>query len=305
MADARHGLSEEARAFLATPASPTDYPEPGDIDGWLGHIRRTNTIVAGFLKVENSAAESTVRDIGGVSTAVISPPGTDPDRGPVVLHFHAGGLIYFGGELAGATSAADALTYRATTWAPDYRMPPTHPYPAALDDAIAVYTALLLERGPSEIVVAGGSAGGNIAAALLVRAHDEGLPMPAAAILMTPEVDLTESGDTFSTHRDLDNTLSSLAVVNRLYASGADLTDPYLSPLFADVSNYPPTYLQSGTRDLFLSNTVRMHRRLREAGVEAELHVFEGRPHAGFFGAPEHTEPESEIRRFLDRHLGS
>jgi acetyl esterase/lipase len=88
-----------------------------------------------------------------------------------------------------------------------------------------------------------------------------------------------------------------------LYAQGHDLRDPYLSPLFGDLSGFPPTFLQTGTRDLFLSNTVRMHRALRDAGVDAELHVWEAMPHGGFFGAPEDDEIGVEVRRFLDKHL--
>ena len=87
-----------------------------------------------------------------------------------------------------------------------------------------------------------------------------------------------------------------------LYANGHDLADPHLSPLFADLTGFPPTFLQAGTRDLFLSNTVRMHRKLRAAGVEAELHVFEGMPHGGLGGAPEDIELAMEVQRFLERH---
>ena len=126
--------------------------------------------------------------------------------------------------------------------------------------------------------------------------------MPSALVLLTPESDLTESGDSFATVAAYDNTLGSLEQINLLYANGRDLADPYLSPLFGDLSGFPPTMLTAGTRDLFLSNTVQMHRRLREAGVDAELHVFEARPHGGFVGAPEDEEVNAELRRFLDRH---
>jgi len=127
--------------------------------------------------------------------------------------------------------------------------------------------------------------------------------MPAALVLATPEVDLTESGDSFQTNREADNVLASLREVNLLYANGHDLADPYLSPLFGDVSGFPATFLQAGTRDLFLSNTVRMHRKLRATGVEAELHVFEAMPHGGFGGtSPEDREVSTEIRGFLERH---
>lgn len=160
----------------------------------------------------------------------------------------------------------NATAKQKRVWSVDYRMPPDHPYPAALDDALAVYRALLEERSPSEIIVSGMSAGGNIAPALLLRVREEGLPMPAGLILMTPEVDLTESGDSFQTNLGVDPMLRSIMHMSLLYADGADLHDPHLSPLFGDLTGFPPTILSTGTRDLFLSNTVRFHRALRSAG---------------------------------------
>jgi acetyl esterase/lipase len=181
-------------------------------------------------------------------------------------------------------------------------MPPGDPYPASLDDCLTVYRALLEQYEPHDIVVSGASAGGNLAAALILRARDEGLALPAAVFLLTPEVDLTESGDTFQTNLGIDNVLTqSLTPLSTMYANGHDITHPYLSPLFGDFTEgFPPTFLQSGTRDLFLSNTVRMHRRLRDAGIAAELHVFEAMPHGGFSGAPEDHELDAEVRRYLD-----
>jgi monoterpene epsilon-lactone hydrolase len=153
-------------------------------------------------------------------------------------------------------------------------------------------------------VVDGGSAGGNLAAALMLRARAVGLPMPRALMLFTPEVDLTESGDTFDTNEGVDYVLlNRLTDSIALYANGHDLRDPFLSPLFGDLSGFPPTFLQAGTRDLFLSNTVRMHRALRAADVDAELHVWEAMPHGGFFGAPEDAEIGVEVRKFLAKHL--
>jgi acetyl esterase/lipase len=180
-------------------------------------------------------------------------------------------------------------------------MPPDHPYPAALDDCIAAYRALLDQFDAAHIVVGGASAGGNLAAALGLRARDEGLPAPAGLVLLTPEVDLTESGDSFETNRHLDVVLpQGLPGANRLYAGGHDLADPYLSPLFGDFTRgYPPTFLQAGTRDLFLSNTVRMHRALLKAGIPVELHIFEGMPHGGFGGSPEDEELDLAVQNFV------
>jgi acetyl esterase/lipase len=211
---------------------------------------------------------------------------------------HGGGLIMCGGELCKLMGIGAANRYQKRVWSVDYRMPPEHPYPAGLDDCIAAYRALLEVRSPGDIIVSGGSAGGNLAAALVLRARDEGLPMPAGLILGTPEIDLTESGDSFHTNLGVDPSLRSLMPVNLLYADGHDLSHPYLSPLFGDLKGFPPTILTTGTRDLYLSNTVRMHRALRAAGVQAELHVTEAGPHTGFPGGPEGAEIEAEIRRF-------
>jgi len=160
------------------------------------------------------------------------------------------------------------------------------------------YRALLRDYHPHEIIIGGGSAGGNLAAATILRARDEGLPLPAAAILMSPELDLTESGDSHQTNAGLDS-MGSLIQANLLYAGGHDLTAPYISPLFGDMTKgFPPTFLSTGTRDLFLSNTVRMHRKLRNAGIHAELHIKEAAPHAGLGGGREDQEIEIEARGF-------
>jgi acetyl esterase/lipase len=144
---------------------------------------------------------------------------------------------------------------------------------------------------------------------MLLKARDIGLTMPAACILQTPEADLTESGDTFETNIGIDNFLRRMTNSIALYSDGHDLEDPYLSPLFGDYRpGFPPTILTSGTRDLFLSNTVLMHRKLRNAGIEAELHVWEAMGHGGFFGtAAEDEEIWRELHRFTRHylHLGS
>ena len=225
--------------------------------------------------------------------------------GPIYLDIHGGSLLMGGGKACEVMARRSAAQVQMQTWSVDYRMPPDHPYPAALDDVLAVYRGLLDVRAPEQIVVGGGSAGGNLAAALVLRARDEGLPLPGALILLTPEADLTESGDSFQTNLGIDNVLTeSLADSIALYAGDHDLRHPYLSPLFGDLTApFPPTFLQAGTRDLFLSNTVRMHRKLRAGGVDAHLHVFEAMPHGGFFGAPEDDELTDEIRRFLTSHV--
>ena len=298
-------VSREARAFLASPpTAPPAYPPLDDPVGWrrlaaahedalLRHMagRSVDGVEVGHIRVQEARVH------------VITPPGLDRDDPRIYLDLHRGALFVGSGDCCRATGTSTALRVRMRTWAVDYRMPPDHPCPAALDDCVAVYRALLKEHAPHEIVVGGASAGGNLAAALLLRARDEGLPLPTASILLSPELDLTESGDSFTTNLGVDTVLTRGTMpANLLYADGHDLADPYLSPLFGDFSpGFPPTLLASGTRDLFLSNAVRMHRALRAAGVPADLHVFEAAPH-GLMppGTPEDEELLREVRCFID-----
>jgi acetyl esterase/lipase len=146
--------------------------------------------------------------------------------------------------------------------------------------------------------------------ALVLRAKQEGLPLPAAIAPGSPWSDLTKTGDTFYTHNLVDNFQVSydgyLKDSAYLYANGRDLKDPMLSPIYGDLHGFPPTILTSGTRDLFLSLTVRTHRKLRRSGVEAALQVFEGLSHAQYSinpNAPETREAFEEIARFFDGHM--
>ncbi|WP_176045498.1 alpha/beta hydrolase [Burkholderia sp. BCC1644] len=280
-------------------------PAPDDVDAWMRvkaaadeHYAAAVEKLAGYLRSSVETIQA-----GHADVHVATPETTVSDE-CAYIDLHGGALIVGGGAAcrAGAQMQADRLGMRC--YGVDYRMPPDHPYPAALDDCIAAYAFVLERHAPENIVVGGRSAGGNLAAAMVLRARDEGLPLPAALVLLSPEADLTESGDSFETNRLVDVVLpASLMANNLLYANGAELAHPYLSPLFGDFSaGFPPTFLQSGTRDLFLSNAVRLHRALRRAQVPTELHVFEGMPHGGFMGAPEDIELSQEITRFVQAH---
>ncbi|SFR90676.1 alpha/beta hydrolase fold domain-containing protein [Sphingomonas jatrophae] len=321
LADASHGIAQPARlvpwpasisdaaraalaAAAARPAAP-DWPALEDVAGWQARIADLDAMMGAMAASlpEDGLALAT-RDMGGATVHVARPMPAAED-GRVYLDLHGGGLIAGAGAFARGCAVLAALRHRVTAVGVDYRMPPAHPFPAGLDDCLAVYRVLVAAHGANNIVVGGASAGGNLAAALLLHARAAGLPMPAALVLMTPEVDLTESGDSFATLAGLDPVLpQGLHAANLLYAAGRPLDDPLLSPLFGDLAGFPPTFLQTGTRDLFLSNTVRMHRALRAAGVAAELHVFEGMPHGGFGGVPEDDEREREVARFVAAHWG-
>ena len=124
--------------------------------------------------------------------------------------------------------------------------------------------------------------------------------------LLTPCTDASLKSDTLSTNQQLDTVLKDMAEFSAVYAGPHDRTNPYLSPVYGDYSKgYPPTFLQTGTRDLLLSDTVRLHRAMRRSGIQAELHVWEAMPHGGFGGAaPEDEELTAELRDFFERHWG-
>nr|WP_308162995.1 alpha/beta hydrolase [Nocardia alni] len=297
-------VSEQAQAILALgPLAPTpQWPGLDDPDAWRTLIAELDGTALRMAPGSGAPAGVEEISVGRARVFVITPEGIAPGDRRVYLEIHGGAFIQGGGEICRVRGIDNAHRVGARSWSVDYRMPPDHPFPAALDDCVAAYRALLEQRDPGEIVVGGVSAGANLAAATVLRARDEGLPLPAGVVLATPATDLTEAGDTWQTNLGLDNLLTP-SPSPLLYAAGHDLRDPYLSPLFGDFGKgFPPAILLSGTRDVLLSDTVRLHRALRAADIPADLHVWEAASHGGFLGrAPEDDERTREIRLFLAR----
>jgi monoterpene epsilon-lactone hydrolase len=303
-------ISEAARKALSDGAlgPAPGWPPAHDLHAWREAIAGSAAMWAPIAAERLAACRSTVetRAIGGVTCHVGTPPGETGGR--VYLFIHGGAFMFGGGDYARMWGGLLADRMGVTAVSVDYRMPPDHPFPAAPEDCLAAYRALIEDHDPARVVIGGSSAGGNLASAAMLMIKDQGLPPPAGLVLLTPEVDLTEAGDSFRTNVLLDVTLKGpLPECNALYAAGHALADPYLSPLFGDLAGFPPTLVQTGTRDILLSNSVLMHRKLRKAGVEAELHVWEAMPHGGFglfgFGdAPENAEIDDEVRRFIHAH---
>jgi len=305
-------VSAQAQEHLDAP-SPFDGlsgpPPLDDLEGWQRFIDGRNAGIRMYLEQRLPPEDALVRravELDGVRTYVLRPSDLDRDGElPIFLDLHGGGLVLCEGDIAWMMSARRALGREGLTWVPDFRNPPNHPYPAALDDCLAVYRSALGHRPAERIIVFGESGGANLAAATLLRARDEGLPMPAGLVLLTPQLDLTQAGDSHRTNDGIDYLdRPTLQQQSLLYAAGHDLSHPYLSPLYGDVTGFPPTFLQAGTRDLLLSNAVVMHRRLLAAGVEAELHIFEAMPHGSFGGeTPEDLDLVASVERFEHRHL--
>jgi epsilon-lactone hydrolase len=222
----------------------------------------------------------TAAALGGVPTAEITVDGVEPRH--VVLYFH-GGVYALGDALqaAGLASQVGRRT-RAKVISVDYRLAPEHPYPAAVDDALAAYEALLHNgTAPSDIAFAGESAGGGLAVATLVNARDHALPLPAAAFVMSPYADLTLAGATMDTKRAADPLLSRENLQARVpdYTAGQDAALGLISPVFADLSGLPPLIIQAGTHEVLLDDAVRLARQAATADVQVTLDVTAGVPH--------------------------
>ena len=307
-------ISPAAQAMVGAPYRvPAWNANPASADEWRAFVKKLAAAALPGLAKAREALGVTMAPtvIGGVPGFVFTPKAIpEAHRNQLIINVHGGGYVYGPGE-SGTIEAVLIAAYGGYKVIEfDYRMPPDAPYPAAMDDAMAVWKAALAMDDPSRMAIVGTSTGGGMALAMILRAKQEGLALPAAIAPGTPWSDMTETGDSYKTNEWVDNVLVSyggyLGHAAQLYANGHDLKDPQLSPIYGDFHGFPPAILTTGTRDLFLSNTVRTHRKLRQAGVDAELQVFEGFSHAQYLMdpmAPETKEVFTEIASFLDKHL--
>lgn len=206
----------------------------------------------------------------------------DPDPRQVVLYFHGGGFLAGSPETGASLAGFLAKEMDTPVFALQYPLAPESPYPAQLDSAVAAYTMLLNRgHGPRNIVVAGDSAGGNLATALLLSLRDRGMPMPAAAYLISPWVDLTHSSDTHAKKAEIDFSLdeATLRLMADSYLQGHDATDPLASPVKADLRGLPPLLIQVGSFEILLDDSLTLARNAALADVPVRLSVWPGYGH--------------------------
>ena len=268
-------MSTEQRETLDAILRQSAFPPDSDVN-------EQRRLLNELLSAQPLPADVTVTAaaLGGVPTAEITVDGMEPRH--VVLYFHGG--VYVMGDAFLSADLASQVGRRtdAKVISVDYRLAPEHPYPAAVDDALAAYGALLHDGiAPSDIVFAGESAGGGLAIATLVNARDRGLPLPAAAFVMSPYVDLTLAGTTIETRREVDPLLSRELLQPRVtdYTSGQDAASGLISPVFADLSGLPPLIIQAGTHEVLLDDAVRLARQAANADVEVMLDITPRVPH--------------------------
>ena len=245
-------------------------------------------------------------DAGGVPAAWIGDATLPTDR--VILFLHGGGFRM--GSIASHRDLcfriAKATGCRALSLA--YRLAPEHPFPCALDDALAAYLWLLAEGyAASTIVIAGDSAGGGLAISLMAALRERAIALPAAAALLSPWVDMTASGDSYQTRAAVDpvHQRAMVRILSKIYLAGADPSDPRASPLLADLAGLPPLLIQAGDHETILDDATRLAARARDFGVVVTLEIYPGMIHVFQMYAddlPDARTAITTIGSFLAQH---
>jgi epsilon-lactone hydrolase len=277
---------------------------PADSD-----VNEQRRLLRGAISAQPLPADVTVTAaaLGDVPTAEITVDGIEPRH--VVLYFHGGVYVMSDAFLAAGLASQVGRRTHAKVISVDYRLAPEHPYPAAVDDTLAAYEALLQTGiAHSDIAFAGESAGGGLAIATLVNARDHGLPLPAAAYVMSPYADLTLAGTSMETRRAVDPLLSRELLQPRVtdYTAGQDAALGLISPIFADLSGLPPLIIQAGTHEVLLDDAVRLAQQAVAADVEVTLDITPRVPHVFQAYSPILDEATAALDRagqLLSAHL--
>ena len=308
-------ISPEWQEALKTWTGPTDetFPAPDDVEGWRALQRQGERFIGRMTDSLLARYQPTVtpRELSGVPVQDIRPRNWQ-DNGRVLVYTH-GGAYTFNSALSTLSSSvpvADATGLRVISV--DYTLAPHSRWDQTTNEVVAVVQALI-DAGYrwNDVALYGDSAGGGLAAGAVLKMRDRGLGMPAALFLWSPWADVTETGDTYATLADADPLLVYPRQLERsaaAYADPADQKHPYVSPVYGDFSRgFPPTLIQVGTKEIFLSNAVRLYRALDLAGVPVVLDVYEGMPHV-FQGimpeSPESRTAFEKSKRFLDQYMG-
>ena len=272
--------------------------KPGMHPGISIAVRRKRTIACErWVQRAPSGTITTELALGGVPAVRVARSESQPGRH--VLFLHGGGYITGSAALYRHITWRFAAAAQAELIAIDYRLAPEHPFPAALDDAAAAWHALLAEGAdPANCVIMGDSAGGGLALALALKLRDEGSPLPAALVALSPWTDLAMTGE--SCWQDAaDPMLKSdcLKPFAAQYLGAADPRHPYASPLYGDLRGLPPTLLQVGSDEILRDDSIRIAERMREAGCNVTLEVWPRMPHVWHAFAPLMPEARRGISR--------
>jgi epsilon-lactone hydrolase len=300
-------ISQQARDYLM---HPVHHPGP---NATLAEVRAATDAMQAHDSALNRAlypVNIEPSSIGGIPVRIVTPVDPIPDakKERVLINLHGGGFTTDSGSLTESIPIAHLAQTKVI--AVLYRLAPEHPFPAAVDDSVAVYKELLRSYRPEHIAIYGASAGGILTAEVAVKIKQLGLPAPGALGIFTGSGDFSRRGDSQAMY-SVTGLAGNLNIPKRdsqwisPYVGSADPKDPVLSPLYADLRGMPPSLFLTSTRDMMLSGTTILHRAFLRAGDDAQLVVFEALPHGFWYeaGLPESQEADLLIAHFFDEHL--
>lgn len=245
-------------------------------------------------------------DAGGVRAVWVDAQNVAQDR--VVMYLHGGGYVFGGPRSHGALVEQFSKSANARVLFVDYRLAPEHPFPAAVEDALAAWRWLLAQGyKPARMAIAGDSAGGGLTLATLLAIKAVKLPMPACATPISPWADMTLTGESMTSKADVDPIVQKPLVENLigLFLPGGQVRDPLISPLYGDLSGLPPLLIQVGERETLLDDSRRVAARAKQAGVNVTLEVWPGQIHVFQVFCPrldEGVQALEQLGAFVQRH---
>jgi acetyl esterase/lipase len=308
-------ISPEWQESLKTWTGPTDetFPGPNDFDAWSALQREGERFIGRMTEPLMNQYQPTIqeRDLGGVQVLDIRPKEWQ-DNGRVLVYTHGGAYTFNSARSTLSSSVPVAAATGLRVISVNYTLAPHARWDQVTDEVVSVVQALHAEGHEwTQIAMYGDSAGGGLAAGSILKMRDRGIGMPAALFLWSPWADITDTGDTYRTLADADPLLvypRQLEKSAAAYANPADQKHPYVSPVYGDFSTgFPPTLIQVGTKEIFLSNAIRLYRALDLASVPVSLDVYEGMPHVFQGIMPDSLESRTAFdksKRFLDQYLG-
>lgn len=291
-------MSKEQLALILEMSAQNPPPQGGPIElrGWFEAIN-AETPVAADLEIEPV-------EIGPFGAELLTTPGAD--RNKLVIYYHGGGFMMGSPRSHRVIASNLARATGVAVLSVAYRLAPEHPAPTAHEDAFAAYQWALDEGfAPTSLAITGDSAGGNMALATAVRARDAGLPQPAALAVFSPALDLAAEGLSHATDAPL-LVRPLMNLFNAIYLGDGDRKSPAVTPFYSDLSGLPPTLVHVGTWEMLRDDSVTIAERLKAAGVDAELKLWDGMVHSWQLFAPMLEEGMASIEeagQFLRRHL--
>ena len=310
-------ISKEGQAFLSTQFTAqlrqeSAIPDAMTKEDWLAMQAKANEDIIPLNTAVVEKYKPTLKEmtLGGVGTLEIKPYGWK-DNGKLLVYVHGGAYISYNSRATLASSVPVAHDTGLRVVSIDYTLAPMGNYKQATDDVIAVIDALRQQGyNMNDIAIYGDSAGGGLVAGSVLKMRDQNKPLPAAVVLWSPWADITETGDTYYTLKDAEPLYRYDLLLKPsadAYANTEDQKHPYVSPVYGDYSKpFPPTLIQAGTKEIFLSNAVRLYQAIDSHGGEAKLDIYEGMWHvfqAFSFDIPEAHLARRKMSQFLDSHL--